>query len=76
MEDQGVENAERNAVVQALRVKPADTAVDALVAAPAVAHVQPALVTRVLNAAALNDAAVVDAVVNSTYYDITILQIL
>jgi hypothetical protein len=74
LEDQGVENTERNAVVQALRVKPVDTAVDALAAAPAVAHVQPALVTRVQNTAALNDATVVDAVVNSTYYDITILR--
>ena len=65
LEDQGVENTERNAVVQALRVKPVDTAVDALAAAPAVAHVQPALVTRAQNTAALNDATVVDAVVNS-----------
>ena len=71
LEDQGVENTERNAVVQALRVKPVDTAVDALVAAPAVVRVQPALVTRVQNAAVLNDAAIADAVVNSTYYDIT-----
>ena len=76
LEDQGVENTERNAVVQALRVKPVDTAVDALVAAPVAARVQPALVTRDQNAAALNDAAIVDAVVNSTYYDITMLRIL
>ena len=75
-EDQGVENTELNAVVQALRVKPVDTAVDALVAAPVVARDQPALVTRDQNAAVLNDAAIVDAVVNSTYHDIMILRIL
>jgi hypothetical protein len=76
LEDQGVENTERNAVVQALRVKPVDTAVDALVTAPAVANVQPALVTRAQNMVVLINVVDADAVVNSTYYDITILRIL
>lgn len=76
LEDQGVENTERNAVVQALRVKPVDTAVDALVTAPAVANVQPVLVTRVQNTVVLINVVDADAVVNSTYYDITILRIL
>jgi hypothetical protein len=74
LEDQGVENTERNAVVQALRVKPVDTAVDALVTAPAVANVQPVLVTRVQNTVVLISVVDADAVVNSTYYDITILR--
>ena len=76
LEDQGVENTELNAVVQALRVKPVDTAVDALVTAPAVANVQPVLVTRVQNTVVLISVVDADAVVNSTYYDITILLIL
>ena len=76
LEDQGVENTERNAVLQALRVKPVDTAVDALVTAPAVANVQPVLVTRAQNMVVLINVVDVDAVVNSTYYDITILLIL
>lgn len=76
LEDQGVENTERNAVVQALRVKPVDTAVDALVTALAVANVQPALVIRVQNTVVLISVVDADAVVNSTYYDITILRIL
>ena len=76
LEDQGVENTERNAVLQALRVKPVDTAVDALVTAPAVANVQPVLVTRAQNMVVLISVVDVDAVVNSTYYDITILLIL
>lgn len=76
LEDQGVENTELNAVVQALRVKPVDTAVDALVTAPAVANVQPVLVTRVQNTVVLINVVDADAVVNSTYYDITILRIL
>ena len=67
---------ERNAVVQALRVKPVDTAVYALVTAPAVANVQPVLVTRVQNTVVLINVVDADAVVNSTYYDITILLIL
>ena len=70
---QDVEGAVLNAVVLVVHVKLVDTAVDVLVAAPVVANVQPALVTRVQSIAALNGAAVVDAVVNSTYYDITIL---
>ena len=76
LEDQGVENTERNAVIQALRVKPVDTAVDALAAAPAVAHVQPVLVTRVQNTVVLISVVDADAVVNRTYYDIMILRIL
>lgn len=60
---QGVEGAVLNAVVLVVRVKPVDTAKDALVAAPAVANVQHALVTRVKSVAVLNGAAVVDAVV-------------
>ena len=60
---QGVEGTDLNAVVLVVRVKPVDTAVDVLVAAPAVANVQPALVTRAKSVAALNGAAVVDAVV-------------
>lgn len=65
LEDQGVENTERNAVVQALRVKPVDTAVDALVTALAVANVQPALVIRVQNTVVLISVVDADAVVNS-----------
>ena len=60
---QGVEGAVLNAVVLVVRVKPVETAVDVLVAAPAVANVQYALVTRVKSVAVLNGAAVVDAVV-------------
>jgi hypothetical protein len=58
---QGVEGTDLNVVVLVVRVKLVDTAVDALVAAPAVANVQPALVTRAKSVAALKDAAVVDA---------------
>jgi len=49
-------------------------AVNALVAAPAVAHVQHVLVTRAQNMVVLINVVDVDAVVNSTYYDITILR--
>jgi hypothetical protein len=58
---QGVEGTDLNVVVLVVRVKLVDTAEDALVAALAVANVQPALVTRAKSAAVLNGAAVVDA---------------
>ena len=60
----GVENAEQNAVVQELRVKPVDTVVDTHVAALAVARVQHALVTKVQNVDVLINVADADAVVN------------
>jgi len=63
VEVQGVESTVLNAVVLELRVKLVDTAEDARVTAPVVAHVQPALVTRAKNTAALKDATVVGAVV-------------
>jgi hypothetical protein len=61
---QGVENVEQNAVVQELRVKPVNTVVDTHVAAPAVAHVQHALATKVQNVVVLINVTDADAVVN------------
>ena len=72
----GVENAERNAVVQELRVKPVDTVVDMHVAAPAVAHVQHALVTKVQNVDVLINVADADAIVNRMLQILLILYIL
>ncbi len=64
---QGVENMERNAVVQELRVKPVDTVVDTHVVAPVAARVQHALATKAQNVVVLINVADADAVVNAYY---------
>ena len=62
-----VENTPLNVVVQAVHAKPVDTVAHVLAVAPVDALVQRALVSREEKDAALEDAALVDADVNTTF---------